>query len=165
MRHGVFTFSRASRYRLIGTHNIRARLHWSAGSDSIPSLRAGALGWYLLLVAAGTEIGMLVSAGSVLLVGMVGSLSYLLPWTKIPACRTQFVVSSVSMLTGAVAWIVMVDNPVQSFYFRIAACMLYLCAMFLYLFVLLSLNHDYRISPPRLTDKTDSDVHMPIPNN
>jgi hypothetical protein len=150
-------------FALSGLALFRARRHWSAGSAGMPSLRPRALGWYLLLLAAGAFIGVLASAGSVLLLGMVAALTYLLPWMKIPVCRAQFVVSSVAVLAGAVAWIVIYGRPTQPLYLMIAAWMLCMPAMFMHILVLVSLDRGYRIREPHLTDKPDLDVHVPLP--
>lgn len=150
---------------LLGLALFRARLHWSAASAGMPSLRPRALGWYLLLLATGAFIGVLASAGSVLLLGMVAALTYLLPWTKIPVCRAQFVLSSVTTLAGAVAWIVIYGRPTHSLYFMLVAWVLYVTAMFMHMLVLASLDRGYRICEPRFTDKPDLDVHVPLPSN
>jgi hypothetical protein len=150
---------------LSGLALFRARLHWSAASAGMPSLRPRALGWYLLLLATGAFIGVLVSAGSVVLLGIVAALTYLLPWTKIPVCRAHFVVSSMTTLAGAVAWIAIDSSPTHSLYFMVAASMLYLAPMFMHFLVLASLDRGYRICEPRLTDKPDVDVHVPLPSN
>jgi hypothetical protein len=150
-------------FALSGLALFRARRHWSAGSAGMPSLRPRALGWYLLLLAAGAFIGALASAGSVLLLGTVATLTYLLPWMKIPVCRAQFVVSSVAILAGAIGWIVIYGRPTQSVYFMIAAWMLYIPLMFMHILVLVSLDDGYRIREPGLTDKPDLDEHVPLP--
>lgn len=150
---------------LLGLALYRARLHWSAATAGMPSLRARALGWYLLLFATGACVGVLASAGSVLLLGMVAALTYLLPWTKVPVCRAQFMVSSVFVLAGAVAWIVIYSRPAHSLYFMVAAWMLYVPAMFMHILVLMSLDRGYRICEPRLTDKPAMDVRVTVPSN
>jgi hypothetical protein len=129
----------------------------------MPALCARALGWYLLLFVAGACTGALVSAGSAGLLGIVAVLTYFLPWMKIPVCRGQFVMSSVAILTGAVAWTVIHGRPAQSMYFMIAAWMLYFPPLFMYLLVLASLDRGYRTHGPRLTDKPELDEHAPIP--
>jgi hypothetical protein len=148
---------------LLGLTLFRARLHWSAASADMPALRARALGWYLLLLVAGACAGALVSVGSVMLLGVVASLTYLLPWMKIPVCRAQFVMSSVALLAGAVAWVVIHGRPAGSLYFMIAAWMLYFPPMFMHLLVLVSLDRGYRPLEPRLTDKAELDERVSLP--
>jgi len=153
---------------LSGLALFRARLHWTAASAGMPSLRPRALGWYLLLLATGAFIGVLVSAGSVLLLGTAAALTYLIPWSKIPVCRAQFVVSSVTTLAGAVAWTVIYGRPAHSLYLMVAASMLYVAPMFMHILVLASLDRGYRIDEPPLTDKPDLDMHVPhvaLPSN
>jgi hypothetical protein len=148
---------------LSGLVLFRARLHWSAVSAGMPSLRARALGWYLLLFVAGACTGALVCAGSVMLLGMAAASTYLLPWTKIPVCRARFVMSSAAILAGAVTWVVIYSRPAQSLYFMIAAWMLYFAAMVMHLLVLVSLDRGYRTDEPRLTGKPELDEHVPLP--
>jgi hypothetical protein len=148
---------------LSGLVLCRARLHWPESSPDMPSLGARALGWYLLLLTAGALIGVLVSAGSVLLLGMVTALTYLLPWTKIPVCRARFVVSSVAILAGAVAWALIYGRPIQSLHFMIAAWMLFIPPMIMQFLVMASLERGYRIREPRLADKTELDTQVPLP--
>lgn len=138
---------------LSGLALFRARLHWSAARAGMPSLHPHALGWYLLLLATGAFIGVMVSAGSLLLLGVVAALTYLLPWTKIPVCRAQFGVSSVTTLAGAVAWIVIDSRATHSVYLMIAASMLYIAPMFMHFLVLASLDRGYRLWEPGLADK------------
>jgi hypothetical protein len=146
---------------LVGLTLFRARLHWPALSADMPLLSARASRWYLLLFVAGACVGVLVSMGSVLLLGMVAALTYLLPWMKIPVCRAQFVVSSMVALAGAIAWMLIYGRPVQSLYFMIATWMLYVPSMSMHFLVLVSLDRGYRIHEPRL-DKAERDVHLPI---
>jgi hypothetical protein len=110
------------------------------------------MGWYLLLLVAGACTGALVSVGSVMLLGVVAALTYLLPWMKIPVCRGRFVMSSVAILAGAVAWIVIYGRPAQSLYFMMAAWMLYFLPMFMHLLVLVSLDRGYRTHEHHLTE-------------
>lgn len=148
---------------LSGLTLFRARLHWPAVNTDMPALRTRASGWYLLLLLAGICTGALVSAGSVMLLGVVAALTYLLPWMKIPVCRGQFVMSSLAILAGPLAWVVIYGRPAQSLYFMIAAWMLYVPPMFMHLLVLLSLDRGYRADEPHLADNPDPDMHMPLP--
>jgi hypothetical protein len=145
---------------LSGLALFRARLHWPAASADMPALRAPALGWYLLLLVAGACTGALVSAGSVMLLGVVAVLTYLLPWMKIPVCRGQFVMASVAVLAGAVAWVVINGRPAQSLYLMTAAWVLYFPPMFMHFLVLVSLDRGYRTHEPRLKGKSGLDEHV-----
>lgn len=137
---------------LSGLALFRARLHWPTAGAGTSALRARAMGWYLLLLVAGACTGALVSVGSVMLLGVVAALTYLLPWMKIPVCRGRFVMSSVAILAGAVAWIVIYGRPAQSLYFMMAAWMLYFLPMFMHLLVLVSLDRGYRTHEHHLTE-------------
>lgn len=147
---------------LSGLVLFRARLHWPAASADTPPLRARVLGWYLLLLAAGACIGVLVSIGSALLLGIAAAITYLVPWTKIPACRAGFVVSSVVTLAGAIACAVISGRPVHPLYFMVFVWMLYVPPMFMQFLVIASLDQGYRIIGPRVTNKPDLDVHVPL---
>jgi len=148
---------------LSGLVLFRARLHWPAGSADITALPARAWGSYLLLLVAGICTGALVVAGSVMLIGVVPALTYFLPWMKIPVCRGRFVMASVAVLAGAVAWVLIHGGSAQPVYFMIAAWMLYLPPMFMHLLVLVSLDRGYRTNEPGSTGKPERDEHVPLP--
>jgi hypothetical protein len=160
---GLHVFLGLPGLALSGLALFRARLHWPAAGADMPPLRARVLGWYLLLLAAGACIGVLVSIGSVLLLGIAAALTYLAPWTKIPACRAGFVVSSVVTLTGAIACAVTYGRPVHPLHFMVFVWMLYVPPMFMQFLVMASLDRGYRIHAPRVTNKPDLDVHVPLP--
>lgn len=142
---GLHIFLGAPALALSGLVLCRMRLHWGAGSTGMLPYRPRAMGWYLLLLAAGVVMGEMVSAGSLLLLGVVAAFTYLLPWTKIPVCRGRAVASSLAMLAGAVFWVVIPGRQVQPVYFIRAAWMLYLPIMFLHILILVSLDRAYRI--------------------
>lgn len=148
---------------LAGLALFRARLHWPAASVDVPSGRARAPGWYLLLLAAGAAAGAVICAGSVLLLGVGAAFTYLLPWTKIPVCRARFVVSSAVILASAVVFVVIQGNPAHSPYFLIAAWILYFPSMSMHLVVLVSLERGYRIRDSRTTEMSDLDAHVSSP--
>lgn len=142
---------------------FRARLHWQVISAGMSSLRPRDLRWYVLLLGAGASVGILVSAGSVMLVGMAAAFTYLLPWTKIPVCRDRFAVSSLVMLAGAIAWVVIGGGPAQSLYFVIAAWILYVPPMCMHLLVLVSFDRG-TTRLPCIYDPGD-DTESPIIQN
>jgi hypothetical protein len=127
---------------------FRARLHWAAAFD-MPSVQPRTLGSCLLLLATGVCIGALITVGSVTLVGVIAALSYMLPWARILPGRFRFMWSSVVVIAGAITWVVAIPVPGQSMYLMIAGWMLYLPSMFMYIFVLLSLDYGYRIGELR----------------
>lgn len=140
---------------------FRARLHWPAVSAATPVHTAHALGWYFLLFVVGAAIGFLVSAGSVLLLGGAAASMYLLPWTTIPVCRARFVVSSLVMLAGTVAWGLIYGKSVQSLYLMVAAWILYLPSMLMHVLVLVSLDRGYRLRESGSTGRPDLDLPLP----
>lgn len=148
---------------LSGLALFRARLHWAATDADSPSLCAQGLVWYLLLLAAGVCIGILFSAGSALLLGIVAALTYLVPWTKIPVCRTRFGVSSVTLLAGAIACMAIYGRSLPPLHLMVTAWMLFIPPMITQLLVMASLDRGYRIGEPRFTDKPHLDVHAPSP--
>lgn len=156
-------FVGAPGFVLAGIALFRARLHWSAVNTTMPSLRARAFGWYLALLAVGASIGILIFSGSVLLLGVVAAITYLFPWTRIPVCRSQFVVSSLVMLAGAIAWGVIRGRPEQSLYFVIAAWILCIPPMCMQLLILASLDYGYRIHEAHVTERSGPDGHVSFP--
>jgi hypothetical protein len=160
---GLHVFLGVPGLALSGLALFRARLHWPPASAGTPTPRARALGWYLLLLVAGACTGALVTAGSVMLLGVVAALTYLLPWMKIPVCRDQFFMSSVAILAGAVAWVAIHGGRAQSMYFMLAAWMLYFPSTFMHLLVLVSFDRGYSTHEPRLADQPELDEHVPLP--
>lgn len=160
---GLRLFLGAPGLALSGLALFRARLHWSAVNVAKPSSHVRVLGWYLALLAAGVSIGILVVEGSVLLLGTMAALTYLLPWARIPACRERFIVSSLVMVAGAIAWDVTRGRPDQSLYFMIAAWILYIPPMCMHFLVLTSLDRGYRIQESRVTEQSGLDMHVPFP--
>lgn len=159
---GLRVFLGAPGLVLSGLALFRARLHWTAVNAGIPSSSARALGWYLVLFAAGVAIGVLVFEGSILLLGTVAALTYLLPWTRIPVCRNRFVVSLLVMLAGAIAWGV-TRGRWEPMYFTIAAWVLCVPPMCMHFLILALLDRGYRVQEPRVTAKSGLDVHVPFP--
>ena len=155
---GLHVFLGLPGLTLSGLALFRARLHWPAAGAAMSPLRARVLGCYLLLLAAGACIGVLVSIGSVLLLGITAALTYLVPWTKIPACRAGFVVSSVVTLAGAIACAVIYGKPVHPLYLMAFVWMLYVPPMLMQFVVMASLDRGYRIHGPRVTNKTNLDA-------
>lgn len=137
---------------LLGLSLFRARLHWPAINIGTSSRSARDAGWHLLLFAIGMLSGVLIAIGSVLILGVAATLLYLCPWTKIPACRSRFVVSSLVMLGGTIASVMACGRPVQSLYLMMSAWIMYLPSMCMHLLVLLSLGRGYRIGESHLTD-------------
>lgn len=158
---GLHVFLGLPGLALSGLALFRARLHWPAAGET-PPLRARVLGWYLLLLAAGACTGVLVSIGSISLLGIAAAITYLVPWTKIPACRAGFFVSSVVTLAAAVACAVIYGKSVYSLHFVAFVWMLYLPPMFMQLLVMTSLDRGYRIHHPRVANKPDHHVHVPL---
>lgn len=161
---GLRVFLGAPGLALSGLALFRARLHWPAGNAAVPSFHVRDLGWYVALFAAGVSIGELVSNGSVMLLGVVAALTYLLPWTRISVCRNQFVVSSVVMLVGATARAVTRGRPDQALSFMVAAWMMYTAPMCMHFLVLASLDRGYRVQESRVTEKSGLDAHVPLPD-
>ena len=153
MARGAFTFSLASQ-------DLAYRDSYYLERDC--TARA-CLGSYLLLLVAGICTGAPVVAGSVMLIGVVPALTYFLPWMKIPVCRGRFVMASVAVLAGAVAWVLIHGGSAQPVYFMIAAWMLYLPPMFMHLLVLVSLDRGYRTNEPGSTGKPERDEQVPLP--
>ncbi|WP_322404927.1 hypothetical protein [Massilia luteola] len=162
---GLHIFVGVPGVALAGLALFRARLHWPAAGTDVRLAPARALGSYILLLAAGAVIGAVACSGPVLALGIGAAFTYLLPWTKIPACRVRFVVSAAAVLAGAgaVAFVANQGSRAQSLYFMTAAWLLYFPAMAMHLVVLLSLDRGYRLRASRTTAMSDLDMHAPLP--
>lgn len=159
---GLRVFLGAPGLVLSGLALFRARLHWPAVNGATSSSSARAFGSYLALLTAGVAIGVLVSKGSILLPGMVAALTYLFPWTRMPVCRDRFVVSSLVMFAGAIAWDVTRGRSDQAMHFMIAAWILCIAPMCMHFLILASLDRGYRVRESCITEKSSPDAHVPF---
>jgi len=145
---------------LSGLSLYRARLHWPVVNIATPARNVRNVGWYILLFAIGTLLGVFISVGSALILGVAAPLLYLCPWMKIPVCRSKFVVSSLMLLDGAIASIVVFGRSIQSLYLMMFAWMLYLPPVFMHILLLLALDRRYRIGGSHLTDGSNPHAHV-----
>jgi hypothetical protein len=97
----------------------------------------------LLLFGAGLVTAILV--GSALLLGLVASLMYLVPWAKIPVCRSRFIGSIIIMLAGAIAGLSFDGTPAHPLHYVVAAWTALIFPMCMLLIVLVALPHHYRV--------------------
>lgn len=136
---------------LSGLALYRARLHWSAGIPHVTQRMEGRrlalevhdLVWYMLLFGAG--ILACLSASIPVSLGVVALLMYLVPWAKIPVCRSRFVAASIVILAGAVAGLALGGKPVQPLHYAAAAWMVTFPSMMMLSWVLLVLPDGYRM--------------------
>lgn len=137
---------------LLGLTLNRARLHCGAsilntsdqkGNEGLRSSSRIIIS-FLLLFGAGIVIAY--SAQSALLVGIVSSLMYLVPWTKIPVCRFRFFTSSITMFAGAIAWMPLHGNLVHPLFYLAAAWIVLFPPSMMLLLVLVSLPYQFRMS-------------------
>lgn len=138
---------------LLGLGLYRARLHWLAGQvgkSGRPAFRTRDALMYALIFGTGTCIGYLVSAGSLLLLGIAGLLMYCVPWAKVPVCRDRFMMSSVVMLGGALIWLAFHSRPLHPLHYVVAAWAVTGPPAMMLVLVLASLGHGYRVVPDRL---------------
>jgi hypothetical protein len=154
---------------LSGLALYRARLHWSAGMAGMPGGAGGRrppfrirdLGWYLLLF--GTGIVVAGSASSVVLLSIVASLSYLVPWARIPVCRNRFVASSSVTLAGAIVCLVFYGKSVAPLHYLIAAWMFTVASMMMTFLVVASLPYGYRVRESAQATDPSLDMDLPLP--
>lgn len=136
---------------LSGLAFYRARLHWAASIADLPRLTEGRrllvsrrdFAWYLLLF--GTGIAIAIFAGSILLLGIVASLTYLVPWAKIPVCRIHFTPSAMIMLAGASVWFALHGKLAHPLQYACAAWIVLIPAMLMMFLVIASLPASYRM--------------------
>jgi hypothetical protein len=152
---------------LSGLALYRARLHWgtgvreTTGQNGSQKFSKREFAWCVLLFATGIVIAF--SAGSFFLLGIAATLMYLVPWAKIPVCRTRFIVSSVTTLAGAIASLALYGNLGHPLYFVGAAWMVMIPAMTTTFLVVVSLPYGYRISEQVLVGNPDVDAPQSLP--
>jgi hypothetical protein len=147
----------------------RARIHWSAGivdmrereRERRPSLITGDLLWYVMLFGGGIVIAL--SAMSPLLITPVALLTYLVPWTKIPVCRTHFVISLTIMLAGAITFLAFSGKPAHPLQYLIAEWMVSFISMVMLFAVLFSLPYGYRVRELAQVENPSIDKEPAIP--
>lgn len=115
---------------LSGIALYRYRQHWPAD----PTPWAGkqkhglqlpwhprAIASYLLLLAIGFAIALLIKTGSMFLLvpAMIGMIAA--PWTKIAVCRGHFFASSALLQAGVLLGFVFLDSSVHPLYYALAA--------------------------------------------
>jgi hypothetical protein len=139
---------------LSGLAFYRARLHWSARIAERPermgdrrlSFNTRDVVGYLSLFGVGIVIAL--CAGSVLLLGIVVLLMYLVPWARIPVCRTRFIASSIITLAGAITWLVLYGKPVHPLHYVVAAWLVLIPPMMMLFLAMVSLPYGYRMREP-----------------
>ena len=161
---GLHVFIGAPALGLLGLIMVRARRHWPAINVVTTSPCVRASRWSLVLFAAGVLIGILVLLDSMLLLWVGIMLTYLFPWVILPLCRSRFVISSLVLLAGAVACVVVQGAPDQSLHFMVAAWIMTLPPMLLHLLVLVSLDRGYCIHEPHVNGKSSLAARVLFPN-
>lgn len=138
----------------------RARLHGLAGvADLTFGIRDFA--WYALLFGTGIVIAL--STGSALLLGIAAALTYMVPWAKIPVCRTRFIASAITVLAGAMVWLSLYGKPAYPLHYALAAWIVLIPPMMMLLFVIVSLPAGYRMRESTQVKRPESDTHLPFP--
>ncbi|MCS0658330.1 hypothetical protein [Massilia terrae] len=138
---------------LTGLAMYRASLHWTAGHAANrariarPRWQAHALdaASYLALLGLGMMTARLGSSGSVLSLGLLAILVYLIPWARVPACRAHFMMSSIVTLAGAAGWLILLGRPVNLLQFVVSAWIFSAPPIMTLLVVLASLDREYRL--------------------
>jgi hypothetical protein len=115
---------------LAGVTLYRYRRHWPIGNGSFFKQKKQGLNlqWdfraissYLLLVAVGVGIALLVTGGSVFLVVLVATGIVLVPWANISVCRNHFFFSSAMLAVGALLGSALLSGPVHPLYYALAS--------------------------------------------
>lgn len=123
----------------------RARVHWSAGTRR-PPVGVRDFAWCLCLFATGILVALCVA--SVFLLGIVAVLIYLVPWAKVPVCRTRFVASSMVTLAGALACLALYGKALYGLHYAVAAWVVSTPSMLMMFLVLAALPASYRLGEP-----------------
>jgi uncharacterized membrane protein len=116
------------------------------------------------LLLFGTGIVVAGSASSVVLLSIVASLSYLVPWARIPVCRNRFVASSSVTLAGAIACLVFYGKSVAPLHYLVAAWMFTVASMMMTFLVVASLPYGYRVRESAQATDASLDADLPLPH-
>lgn len=153
---------------LTGLALYRAKLHWSAGAAPTPRLEGGLVfplnvrDFASCVLLFGTGIAVAFSANSALLLCIVVSLMYLVPWARIPVCRNRFISSSVITLAGAIAWLVLHGISIPPVYYLAEAWMVSLAPVLMMCMVLVSLPYAYRVRESSQVGNPGVDTRKPL---
>jgi hypothetical protein len=118
---------------LSGIALSRYRRHWpvdAANSASRQERRSGlpwdyrAIACYLILVAAGAGIALLIIDGYMALLALAAVGMFCVPWAKIPLCRDYFFLTAGIITASALLALVLLGKPVHPVYYPVAACLL-----------------------------------------
>jgi hypothetical protein len=91
--------------------------------DAHANLPAGT-GWPIVLPLAGGAVGLLVAAGSSLLLGVVAIGCSFAPWQRIRLCRQRPILASLVMCAGGAAVLVLCRHAVDVMFLPVAAWIL-----------------------------------------
>jgi hypothetical protein len=140
---------------LVAMAFYRSRLHWRPRESRFNLLSVSSLACYLALAGAGGIAGLAVCTGSILALGLLASMAYLIPWAKIPVCRYGFFLSSGITLLGAIGAMTFYGKPMHPLYFIGAGWALLIPTMTMQFLVLAFLDKSYRLDE-------DSQLHAPV---
>lgn len=135
---------------LSGIVIYRYRKHWPVEASARtgknrPSWDLRAVAFYLVLIAVGAGIALLISGGSFFLLVLAAMGMIFVPWTRIPLCRNHFFFSSVLVGAGASLGGAMLGRPAHPFYYLMVAWLLLSLAGTLVMLVIVT--HGNRESP------------------
>lgn len=114
---------------LSGIVIYRYRKHWPVEASECTG--QGELSWdlraiafYLVLIAVGLSIALLISGGSLFLLALAAMGTIFVPWTRIALCRNHFFFSASLVGIGALLGLVLLDSPAHPLYYLMVAWLL-----------------------------------------
>lgn len=94
-----------------------------------PNTRISGIGWPIVLLIAGSGLGLLVIAGSTVLLGVFAIGCSIPPWHRIGLCRQRPVLSSLVMCGGGAIVVAIYHRLIDFMFLPIAAWVLGVCAL------------------------------------
>lgn len=131
---------------LCGLVLYRYSKHWPAGQTARPDgdekshrlIDYSSLIWYPLLGVTGAGMALLASGGPFFFLSIAASGMVCMPWTRIPACRNHFFISSAALLVGAFIGLAMSGKLLHPLDYVLSGWILLLTSCLMALFIVMT---------------------------
>jgi hypothetical protein len=94
-----------------------------------PDTRIAGIGWPIVLLITGCSLGLLVVAGSAVLLGVFAIGCSIVPWSRVRLCRQRPVSASLVMCSGGACVVALYRQDVEFMFLPIAAWVLGMAAL------------------------------------